>query len=288
MPELPFPDQVPAWARTIAVVAGILVTTFVLNVVLRRLVTGLVGRLRNGGRRLPREQAKRVATLSLVLRAGMTTLIWMIGLMLALSEAGLNIGPILATAGIGGVALGFGAQNMVRDFLAGIFVLLEEQYYVGDIVEIAGVIGTVEKITLRTTTLRDIEGRVHVVPNGEIRVSTNHTKGFSRHLLDLPVPYDEDIDRVAETVTQVAGEMQKDPEYAGKIIRPVQVLGVEAYGSSSVTLRAYIDTIAGEQWNVGRELRRRLKHAYSDQRISSPYPRQVMVHSEPAGATGED
>jgi small conductance mechanosensitive channel len=277
MPELPFPDQIPAWLRTIIVVAGILVSTFVLNVVLRRIITGFVGRFRNHGRRLPREQAKRVETLSLVLRAGVTTLVWLIGIMLALSETGLNIGPLLATAGIGGIAIGFGAQNIVRDFLAGIFVLLEEHYNVGDTIDIAGVSGKVEKVTLRTTTLRDIEGRVHVVPNGEIRVATNHTKGYSRHLLDLPVPYDEDLDRVVETVKEVAGEMQKDPAFAGKIIRPIQVLGVEAYASSSVTLRAYIDTIAGEQWNVGREFRRRLKQAYTDERISSPYPRQVMV-----------
>jgi small conductance mechanosensitive channel len=277
MPELPFPEQVPTWLRTVIVVAGIFTATFVLNVVLKRLVSGVIGRIRNGGRRLPREQAKRVETLSAVLRAAITTLVWLIGIMLALSETGLDIGPLLATAGIGGIAIGFGAQNIVRDFLAGIFVLLEEQYNVGDVIDIAGVSGKVEKITLRTTTLRDIEGRVHVVPNGEISVSTNHTKGYSRHLLDLPVPYDEDIDRVVDTVKQIGGEMQKDPSYAGKIISPIQVLGVEAYGSSSVTLRAYIDTIAGEQWNVGRELRRRLKQAYTDERISSPYPRQVMV-----------
>jgi moderate conductance mechanosensitive channel len=283
MPELPFPDQVPTWLRTVSVVAGILVSTFVLNVVLRRLITGFIGRFRNHGRRLAREQAKRVQTLSLVLRAGVTTLLWLIGVMLALSEAGLDIGPLLATAGVGGIAIGFGAQNIVRDFLAGIFVLMEEHYNVGDIVDIAGVSGSVEKITLRTTTLRDIEGRVHVVPNGEIRVATNHTKGYSRHLLDLPVPYDEDIDRVVDTVKQVGGELQKDPAYTGKILGPIQVLGVEAYGSSSVTLRAYIDTIAGEQWNVGRELRRRLKRAYTDERISSPYPRQVMVTRTGAG-----
>jgi small conductance mechanosensitive channel len=286
MPELPFPDQVPSWLRTIIVVAGILVATFLLNVLLRKVITGFIGRFRNHGRRLPREQAKRVETLSLVMRAATTTLLWLIGTMLALSEAGLDIGPLLATAGIGGIAIGFGAQNIVRDFLAGIFVLLEEHYNVGDIVDIAGVSGTVEKITLRTTTLRDIEGRSHVVPNGEIRVSSNHTKGYSRHLLDLPVPYDEDIDRVVETVKQVSGEMQKDPAYTGKILGPIQVLGVEAYGSSSVTLRAYIDTIAGEQFNVGRELRRRLKQAYNDERISSPYPRQVMVTR--AGPAEED
>ena len=277
MPELPFPDQAPAWLRTIIVAAGILASTWLLNVVLRRLISRFLGRIRNRGRRLPREQAKRVETLSLVLRAGVTTLLWLIGIMLALAETGLNIGPLLATAGIGGIAIGFGAQNIVRDFLAGIFVLLEEQYNVGDIIEIAGVSGTVEKITLRTTTLRDIEGRVHVVPNGEIRVSTNHTKGYSRHLIDLPVPYEQDIDVVVDTVKQVAAELQKDPAYTGKILGPIQVLGVEAYGSSSVTLRAYIDTIAGEQWNVGRELRKRLKQAYTDERISSPYPRQVMV-----------
>jgi moderate conductance mechanosensitive channel len=277
MPELPFPDQIPAWLRTIIVVAGILASTFVLNVVLRKLITAFVGRFRNHGRKLPREQAKRVETLSLVLRAGVTTLVWLIGIMLALSETGLNIGPLLATAGIGGIAIGFGAQNIVRDFLAGIFVLLEEHYNVGDTIDIAGVSGRVEKVTLRTTTLRDIEGRVHVVPNGEIRVATNHTKGYSRHLLDLPVPYDEDIDRVVDAVKEIAGELQKDPAFTGKILGPIQVLGVEAYGSSSVTLRAYIDTMAGEQWNVGRELRRRLKQAYTDERIASPYPRQVMV-----------
>lgn len=276
MPELPFPGQIPAWLRTIIVVAGILASTFVLNVVLRKLITAFVGRFRTNGR-MPREQAKRVQTLSLVMRAAVTTLLWLIGIMLALSETGLNIGPLLATAGIGGIAIGFGAQNVVRDFLAGVFVLLEEQYNVGDVVDIAGVSGKVEKITLRTTTLRDIEGRVHVVPNGEIAVSTNHTKGYSRHLIDLPVPYDEDIDRVTETVKEIAGKMQKDPAYTGKILGPIQVLGVEAYGSSSVTLRAYVDTIAGEQWNVGRELRKRLKQAYTDERISSPYPRQIMV-----------
>jgi moderate conductance mechanosensitive channel len=221
---------------------------------------------------------RRSQTLTSVLRGAIVVVIWTVAAITALDQAGVQVAPILAAAGIGGIALGFGAQSLVKDVLAGFFILLENQYDVGDVIRVAGVAGSVESVNLRTTTLRDLDGSRHVVPNGLIEVSTNLTKVYSRYVIVMPVPYEEEVDRAVAVLERVAEEMREDPAYAEAITGPLSILGVDAYGESAVEVKAYFETAPGEQWTVGRELRRRLKAALDAEGIPIPYPhRQLML-----------
>jgi small-conductance mechanosensitive channel len=273
--------HLPAWVQTIVLVAAVIGATAAGTWVVRRLAARFVNRVTQAGVQAPLERAKRAQTVGSVLRAAATALLWVIATLIVLSQVGLNIAPLLTAAGVGGIALGFGAQNVVRDFLAGLFILLEDQYHVGDIVQIVDVEGTVEKITLRTTTLRNLEGVVHVVANGEIRVSSNRTKGYSRYVLDLPVPYDEDIDRVADIARAIADDMGKEDEFADKILGPLQVLGIDAYGPMYATVKTYIDTRPGEQYTIGRALRGRILAACDAGGISIAGPEAVAIFRRP-------
>jgi moderate conductance mechanosensitive channel len=272
--------HLPAWVQTIVLIAAVIGVTVALTWIVRRLAARFVNRVTQANVQAPLERAKRAQTVGSVLRAAATALLWVIATLIVLSQIGLNIAPLLTAAGVGGIALGFGAQNVVRDFLAGLFILLEDQYHVGDIVQIAGVDGMVEKITLRTTTLRDLEGVVHVVANGEIRVSSNRTKGYSRYVIDLPVPYDEDIDRVSDIARHVADEMRKEEQFANQILGPLEVLGIDAYGPVYATLKTYIDTRPGEQYTIGRELRGRILAACEAADITIAGPEAVAVVSK--------
>ena len=229
----------------------------------------------------PDSGVQRARTLSGVLRAAAVIVIWAVAGIMALGAAGVEIGPLIAAAGIGGIAIGFGAQSLVKDFFSGFFMVLERQFDVGDVVEVAGVTGKVESLGLRTTVVRSLDGSRHVVPNGEIRVTTNLTKEFSRYLVDLPVPYEHDTDEVAEIARRVADEMRVDPRYAGSMTAPATVLGVDEYADSSVNVRMYLQTVPGRQWEIGREFRRRMKGALEDAGIGIPYPhREIIVKSE--------
>ncbi|MDH3226733.1 MAG: mechanosensitive ion channel family protein [Thermoleophilia bacterium] len=221
-------------------------------------------------------QRKRALTLSTLLRNVAIAAIWIVAIILALESAGLPVGPLLAAAGIAGIALGFGAQSLIKDLINGFFILLERQYDVGDTVAFAEVSGTVERIELRSTVLRDMEGRRHVVPNGEIRVSTNYTHIFSRYTVSLPVPYEVDIDRAMDIARDVAEDMRTG-SHSQLITEPVNILGVDDYGDSAVCVRLYLETVPGRQWEVGREYRRRLKIALEEAGISMPYPHHEVI-----------
>jgi small conductance mechanosensitive channel len=232
----------------------------------------------------PDQSLQRARTLSGVLRAVAVIVIWAIAIIMALGTAGVAIGPLIAAAGIGGIAIGFGAQSLVKDFFSGFFMVMERQFDVGDTIEVAGVTGVVETLGLRTTIVRSLDGSRHVVPNGEIRVTTNHTKEFSRYLIDLPVPYEEDPDDVARIAGEVAERMRAETRFRTSITAPATVLGVEAYADSSVHLRMYLQTQPGKQWEVGREFRRRMKIALEEAGIGIPYPhREVIVRTEGGG-----
>jgi len=267
---------VPDWAETLIRVGAIVAVGIVATYLALGLVRRFAARVETGDGP-PSDLRRRSKTLASMLRSAVLVLIWVIVAVTCLNQTGIAVGPLLAAAGIVGIALGFGAQNLVRDLLAGFFILLESQYDVGDVVELAGVSGTVESVVLRTTVLRALDGRRHVVPNGEIRVSTNLTKVYSRYLLTLPVPYDEDVDRAVGVLERVAEALRQDPEYEGVITAPLTVLGVDAYGDSSVDVTCYIQTLPGEQWRVGRELRRRLKLALDEEGIAIPYPTRELV-----------
>ena len=230
----------------------------------------------SGGDLGPSEGEKRRRAVSSVVRYSVNTVIIGVALMMVFHELGLNIGPILASAGVAGIVIGLGAQNIVRDFLAGIFVLMENQYGPGDIVTIGGVTGAVESVTLRMTQLRDMTGSVHVVPNGQIGVVTNLTKEWSRALLDVGVAYKEDVDRVIEILREIGHEMAEDPEWSRELLEPMEVLGVQSLGESSVDIRIYFKTVPSLQWSVGRELRRRIKNRFDEEGIEIPFPHRTV------------
>jgi small conductance mechanosensitive channel len=183
-----------------------------------------------------------------------------------------NIGPILASFGIIGLAFSFGAQSLVRDVISGTFMLVEGQFGVGDVVEVAGVSGFVEKITLRTTILRDIEGRVHIVPNGEITIVTNMTKSWSRTVLHIGVAYREDADRVMDVLRDLLHDFQQDPEWGPLLLEEPVVPGIENFSDSAVTIRLMAKTLPLKQWDVARELRRRIKKRFDAEGIEIPFP----------------
>ena len=191
---------------------------------------------------------------------------------MVLSELEIEIAPILAGVGVAGLAIGFGAQSLVKDLLAGLFIIMENQYRVGDVVKIADVAGLVEDINLRRTVLRDLDGIVHVVPNGEIRVASNFTKEWSRVNLNVSVAYGEDLDRVIPVINRVGKELAEDPEWAPLILKPPQVLRVDNLGESGVDIKILGDTKPIRQWDVMGELRKRLKKAFDEEGIEIPWP----------------
>lgn len=223
------------------------------------------------------EREKRARTLAGLLRTLGTTLVVILAAMMALREIGLDITPLLAGAGVAGLAIGFGAQSLIRDVIAGFFILLEDQFHVGDVIQAAGVSGQVENITLRLTIVRDLQGRVHFVPNGEIKVVSNLTKEWSRAVLEIGVGYAEDVDRVIRILTEVGETLANDETYGKLILDPPQVLGVEALAESQVTIRMLAKTLPLKQWDVARELRRRVKNRFEKDGIQTPYPHRVVI-----------
>ncbi|MGZ8399193.1 MAG: mechanosensitive ion channel family protein [Gemmatimonadales bacterium] len=190
----------------------------------------------------------------------------------------INIAPILAGAGILGLAVSFGAQSLVRDVISGFFFLVEDQFSVGDVIEAAGKGGVVEKMTLRVVVLRDLDGSLHIIPNGEVKVLSNKTRGWSRAVIDISVPHTEDLDRALAIVRDEAAQFSTDPVWSVQLDGPVEVLGVESLTDNSVVIRTLLKTQPGSQWAVAREFRRRLKNRFSRETIDSPYQaRRVQV-----------
>jgi small conductance mechanosensitive channel len=195
-----------------------------------------------------------------------------VAIVMGLDLFGVNIGPVLTGAGIAGLAVGFGAQTLVRDVISGFFMILENQVRVGDVAAINGIEGLVETINLRTIVLRDIEGTVHVFPNGAINTLANRSKDFSYYVVDLAVSYYDDPDKVARAVRDVGAGLQADPVIGPSILAPIEVLGVDAFGDWSVKMKARIKTVPLKQWDVGRELRRRIIKAFEQQGFTVPFP----------------
>ena len=218
------------------------------------------------------ERAKRARTLGSLIERAVTVLVTSVAVVMVLDLLKVNIGPVLTGAGIAGLAVGFGAQTLVRDVISGFFLILENQVRVGDAAAINGTNGLVEAINLRTIVLRDIEGAVHVFPNGAINTLSNRTKDFSYYVVDLSVSYYDDPDRVAEAVKKVGAELQADPVYGPSILAPIEVLGVDAFADWSLKMKARIKTMPLKQWEVGRELRRRLIKTFEAEGFAIPFP----------------
>ncbi len=223
------------------------------------------------------EREKRVHTLASLLRTVGTTLVLIVGVMMVLREIGLDITPLIAGAGVAGLAIGFGAQSLVRDVIAGFFILLEDQFHVGDVIQAAGVNGQVEQMTLRMTIVRDLQGTVHFIPNGEIKVVSNFTKEWSRVVLEIGVGYEEDVDRVIAVLAEVGQSLIEDERFGKLVLEPPQALGVEALTDSQVTIRMLAKTLPFKQWEVARELRRRIKSRFDHEGLGAPYPHRVVI-----------
>ncbi len=232
---------------------------------------------------------KRGRTISQLLRSVGRVVIVTIAILLTFNVF-INIAPILAGAGILGLAVSFGAQSLVRDVISGFFFLVENQFAVGDVIETAGKGGVVEKMTLRVVILRDLDGSMHVIPNGEIKVVSNKTRGWSRAVVDISVPHTEDLVRTIAIVTDEAAQFSTDPLWGVQLDGPVEVLGVESITDNAVVIRTLLKTQPGSQWGVAREFRRRLKNRFSRETIDSPYQQrrvQVTVRDGSHGAAAE-
>jgi small conductance mechanosensitive channel len=199
----------------------------------------------------------------------------------------INIAPILAGAGILGLAVSFGSQSLVRDIISGFFILLENQFAIGDVVETAGRSGVVERMTMRVVVLRDLDGTMHIIPNGEMKVVSNKTRGWSRAVVDIAVPYTEDVDRALAVVRDEAAQFSTDPRWGLQLDGPVEVLGVESMNDNSVVIRTLLKTQPGSQWNVAREFRRRLINRFSRETIERPFQQRRVHVTVKGGGEGE-
>ncbi len=224
----------------------------------------------------PGAEKKREDTLIKIFGSTFKVIIWAIAILMILPEFGIDISGIFLGAGIIGVAVGFGAQYVIRDFLAGLFIMLENQYRVGDVVQLAGVGGKVEDVTLRRTMIRDLEGVVHYIPNGEIKVASNKSQEYSGVYLKIGVAYKENMDRVFEIINQTAKKMAQDEQWKSAIIETPKVLGVDEFADSAVVIGILGETLPLKQWEVSRELRKRIKEAFDRENIEIPFP-QVSV-----------
>jgi len=230
-------------------------------------------------------QIKRANTLTHIVRDVARIVIFFVGVMMILSEVGIDLKPLLGAAGLGGLAIGFGAQSLVKDVISGFFILLENSVRVGDVVEVAGVSGVVEEIELRAIKLRDLSGNVHVVPNGVIDKVKNMTKDYSYYVFDLGVAYREDVDEVMEVLKEIALELQEDPAFGTDILAPLEMLGVDQFADSAVIIKCRIKTEPIKQWRIGREMNRRIKNTFDAKGIEIPFPHQTIYWGEPKKGT---
>ncbi len=271
---------------TLGKVLLILVLAWLLFGVAKRVIRLSHMRLRT--RAESAEDVRRIDTLERVFVYALSVIVAVMVVMLVLSEFGISIAPLLATAGVAGLAVGFGAQSLVKDYFTGFVMLIENQIRVGDVVEVSGKAGLVQELTLRYVQLRDYEGAVHYVPNGTIVTVTNRSRGFAYAVMDTGIAYKEDIDHVYAVMRETAAELRADPEFAPRILEDLEIAGVDQWGDSAVVIKSRIKTIALEQWTVRREYLRRLKLAFDRNDIEIPFP-QRTVHTipTPKAGTGE-
>jgi small conductance mechanosensitive channel len=274
------PDFLWKWVITSGPRLLLIVTLFFVGSSAVRALTAKLGRLLEGPSPFL-ERQRRAETLSGIVRGVAMTLVIVVSAMLVLQELGVALAPVLATAGIGGLAVAFGAQSLVRDVVTGFFILLEDQIRVGDVVEVEGQGGLVESVGLRILTLRGLDGSVYIVPNGTIRHVKNMTKGFSYALLDVGVSYREDIDTVIQALAQVAAELRDDPDFGPDILQDPEMLGVDDLADSAVVIKMRLKTQPSKQWRVAREMRRRIKKAFDARGFEIPFPHRTLHISGP-------
>lgn len=228
----------------------------------------------------PSESEKRVETLIRLIRQAALIVLWVTTILILLKEIGLDVGPILASAGIVGLAVGFGAQNLVRDFISGFFFILENQVRVGDVAIVNGTGGLVERINFRTIVLRDLGGIVHIFPNGTVSTLSNLTNDWSAYVFDIGVAYKENTDKVIEVMNRVGSEMKQDEIVGSFMLEEPEIFGVDKFDNSAVVIKGRIKTKPIRQWQVGREYLRRIKLAFDNAGIEIPFPHQTLYFGE--------
>ncbi len=266
MDELSLADRLTATGIVVAVAV-------VLYYLARRLGRRMVSRVEERGP----ETAERARTLWIMARRLILVAVVVTTALALLQVWGIGLAPFLAVGTAVAAAIGFGAQDLVKDVIAGFFILIEDQFHVGDVVNIAGATGVVEDIQLRVTVLRDVEGNVHFVPNGQIKVSTNYTNLFAQPVIDVGVAYDTDVDRALLVMKDELEALAADPEWSDRIQGEVEVFGVQELADSAVTLRMRMTTVAAERWTVRREALRRVKKRFESEGITIPFP-QLTIH----------
>ncbi len=252
---------------------------FVLNKILYKVIEKTIRiAVRSDGFSSKEAEEKRENTLINIFTVTLKTLLFLVASLMILGEFGMQIGPILAAAGIVGLAFGFGGQYLIRDVITGLFIIMENQYRIGDVININGTGGLVEAITLRKTTLRDLNGTVHHIPHGEIKTVANLTKDFSRVNMNLGISYSSNLEHVIKVVNQVGMELAEDPDFKNSIIKPIQFVRVDDFADSAIVIKMLGDTQVLKQWEVAGEFRKRLKFAFDREGIEIPFPQRVVHH----------
>ncbi|RJS45106.1 mechanosensitive ion channel family protein [Nocardioides cavernaquae] len=250
--------------------------------VVQRVIDRTVDRLANGTNGDHVRRRVRARTMGSLLKSIVTTVIVFVVLVMVIAELDYPIAPLLASAGVVGLAIGFGAQSLVKDYISGVFMIFEDQYGVGDVVDLGEATGTIEAVGLRVTRLRDVNGTVWYVRNGEILRVGNMSQNWARTVLDIGVSYRADLDKVRRVLQEVAHELWEDPAFAGLIIEEPEVWGVEALAADAVTVRVTLKTAPMEQWKVAREMRERIKDRFDAEGIEIPFPQRVVWHRNDA------
>ena len=268
-----------AWIGANSVHAIRILAILVVAFVVLRFIRAFVPRLREhiAGRQESIEDAKRIQTLLRVAHYLLTASTLAVAVLLVLGEVGISLAPILGAAGVVGIAVGFGAQTLVKDYVSGFLLLLENQIRVGDAVEISGKSGVVEEVTLRFIRLRDFGGNVHFIPNNTIGVITNSSLGFAYAVLDVGIAYGSDIEVSMQVMRDVDESMREDANFSGKILKPIEIAGVDQWADSSVMIKARIQVKPLEQWHVRREYLKRLKIAFDAKGVEIPFPHVKLV-----------
>lgn len=261
--------------KLLLIVLGAFVLLWLVRVLSARVVAFLI---QSGGRGTKVERENRAHTLVSVFQNTVNVAVYVAVILMVLNETGISIGPLLAGAGVVGLAVAFGAQSLVKDYFYGFMILLENQYGVNDVVKIGDIAGQVERITLRITMLRDQEGTAHFIPHGTISAVSNLTHLWSRAVFDIGVSYKEDVDRVMEVLLELGRELRQDPQFSAVILEDPQMLGVEALADSAVVLKFTIKTQPLKQWDVKRALLRRIKRRFEQDGIEIPFPHRTLYH----------
>ena len=275
-----FFDRAFEWAITSGVRVLLITAAMLVTLVLLKRGVAKLSRLYEGT--LPNAaQIKRAYTLTHIIRDVARIVILFVGMTMILSEGGVDLKPLLAAAGLGGLAVGFGAQSLVKDLISGFFILWENSVRIGDVVEVAGVTGLVEDVELRTIKLRDVSGTLHVVPNGVIDKVKNLTKDYSYSVFDIGVAYRENVDEVMGDLQEIAEEVRRDSRFADDILEPLEMLGVDHFRDSAVMIKCRIKTEPHKQWRVGREMHRRIRNTFNAKGIEIPFPYHPSYWGEP-------